>query len=145
MQYAIDTKTHNAQFAAWFHMDIRRALIEGVLPQPVDNAYDVLIVGVKLLVGFPQLDQLLKVADIAAAAGRLAGCALDRFGEVVKLDLETTDVIGTGNNAADFLVAQDRLEFRFPGALKRFRRRNHDFIRFHFYRQYAEARRIGDA
>ncbi len=32
MQYAVDTKAHDAEFAARFDVDVAGALLEGVLP-----------------------------------------------------------------------------------------------------------------
>ena len=49
-------------------VDVARALLEGVLPQPVDDVDDVLVVGVELLVRLAELDQLLEVRR-----GRRAG------------------------------------------------------------------------
>src|SRR2546425_6303144 len=45
-----------------------RALLEGVLPQPVDDAHDVRVVGVELLVAPAELDQLLEVGKPAGGA-----------------------------------------------------------------------------
>ena len=42
-------------------VDVGRALLERVLPQPVDDVDDVLVVGVELAV-LAELDQLLEVA-----------------------------------------------------------------------------------
>ena len=50
-------------------VDVGRALLERVLPQPVDDVDDVLVVGVELAV-LAELDQLLEVArerDLALA------------------------------------------------------------------------------
>ena len=44
-------------------VDVAGALLEGVLPQPVDDVHDVLVVGVELLVALAELDQLLEVGD----------------------------------------------------------------------------------
>ena len=53
-------------------VDVARALVEGVLPQPVDDVDDVVVVGVELLAGLAQLDQLLEVGQPARSAARLA-------------------------------------------------------------------------
>ena len=60
MQHAVDAEAHDAEFAARLDMDIRCALVERVLPQPVHDMDDVLVVGVELLVGLAQFDQLLE-------------------------------------------------------------------------------------
>ena len=46
MQHAVDAKAHNADVAPRLHVDVAGALIECVLPQPVDDVDDVLVVGV---------------------------------------------------------------------------------------------------
>jgi hypothetical protein len=60
MQHAVDAKTHDAQIAARLDVDVRGPLVEGVLPQPVDDMDDVLVVGVELAVALAEFDQLLE-------------------------------------------------------------------------------------
>ena len=47
--------------AARLDVDVGRALLERVLPQPVDDVDDVLVVGVEVAV-LAELDQLLEIA-----------------------------------------------------------------------------------
>ena len=68
VQHAVDAEAHDAELAPRLDVDVARALLEGVLPQPVDDAHDVRVVGVELLVRCAQLDQLLEVGQSRAAA-----------------------------------------------------------------------------
>ena len=65
VQHAVDAEAHDALLAARLDVDVARALLEGVLPQPVDHAHDVRVVGVELLVALAELDQLLEVRQAA--------------------------------------------------------------------------------
>ncbi len=87
MQHAVDAKADDADVAARLDMDVRRALVEGVLPEPVDDQHDVLVVGVERALGLAHLDQLFEVRD--ADAGNVAPRQglLHRLGQVVELDL----------------------------------------------------------
>ena len=49
--------------AARLEVDVAGALVEGVLPQPVDHLHHALVVGVELLVAAAQLDELLEARD----------------------------------------------------------------------------------
>ena len=71
VQHAVDAEAHDADVAPRLEVDVAGALVEGVLPQPVDDVDDVLVVGVELAVGLAQLDQLLEVADAAALVALL--------------------------------------------------------------------------
>ena len=66
MQNAVDTEAYECRFAARLDMDIRCALVESILPQPVHDMHDMLIVGIELLVGLAHFDQLLERGDVAA-------------------------------------------------------------------------------
>ncbi len=61
VQHAVDAKAHDADVAPRLDVDVGGALLERVLPQPVDDVDDVLVVGVEVSV-LAQLDQLLEVA-----------------------------------------------------------------------------------
>ena len=52
-------------------MDVAGALVEGVLPQPVDDLDHALVVGVELLVALAELDQLLEAGARRDLAGLL--------------------------------------------------------------------------
>src|SRR6266511_1785196 len=47
MQHAVDAETHDPGVATRLDVDVGRALLERVLPQPVDDVYYVLIVGIE--------------------------------------------------------------------------------------------------
>ncbi len=61
MQHAINAKPNNAHVTPRLDMDIRCALFKRVLPQPIDNRDDMLIVRIELFIAFTQFDQLLKI------------------------------------------------------------------------------------
>ena len=92
-------------------------------------------------VALAEFDQLLEARQ---AGGDLAACRrlLDRLGEVEELDQVARDVIGIGEDAADFL-AQDRLQFLDPFADERLGGGDDDLARRHLHRQDAEAAGIG--
>jgi hypothetical protein len=69
MQHAVDAEAHDAQIAPRLDVDVRGALLESILPEPIDDAHDVLVVGIELLVALAQLDQLL---EVRGAAGDIA-------------------------------------------------------------------------
>ena len=60
MQYAIDTKTHDTDLTPRLDVNIAGSLIESILPEPVDDVDDMLVVGIELAITPPQLDLLLK-------------------------------------------------------------------------------------
>ena len=55
-------------------VDVGRALLERVLPQPVDDVDDVLVVGVEMAV-LAELDELLEVAGEREVAACELSCA----------------------------------------------------------------------
>ena len=70
MQHAVDAEAHEPDVAPRLDVDVGGALLERVLPEPVDDVDDVLVVGVELAV-LAELDQLLEVArerELALAA-----------------------------------------------------------------------------
>jgi hypothetical protein len=58
-------------------VDVGGALFEGVLPQPVDDVDDVLVVGIDLLVALAQFDQLFEVVAQARSLPWLVGLLID--------------------------------------------------------------------
>ena len=50
VQHAVDAKADHAHLAPRLEVDVAGALVEGVLPQPVDHLHHALVVGVELLV-----------------------------------------------------------------------------------------------
>ena len=53
VQHAVDAEAHDAALAARLDVDVARALLEGVLPQPVDDVHDVRVVRVELACALP--------------------------------------------------------------------------------------------
>jgi len=141
VQHPVDTEAHYAQLAPRLQMDVARALVERVLPQPVDNVDDVLVVGVELLAGPAHLDQPFEVADPRSLVSGLLR-SLDGTRQVVELDLETRDVLGIGEDAPD-VQPQDGLEFLFPLREVRLAGRDDDLARGHLHWQDPEAGGIG--
>ena len=91
-------KRIDAELAPRLEVDVGRALLERVLPQPVDDVDDVLVVGVELLVALAELDQLLEVvAQREVLAARLVR-ALDRLGEAEELRGVLRDVERIGDH-----------------------------------------------
>ncbi len=78
VQHAVDTEAHGALLAARLDVDVAGALLEGVLEQPVDDGDDVRVVGVRLLVGGAEVEQLFEVADAADLLVRRGGAADER-------------------------------------------------------------------
>ena len=142
MQDPVDAKTHQPHVAPWFDVDIAGALLEGVLPQPVDDIDDVAVVGVVLAIALAKLHQLLEgrlaaAAVAAAALGRL----FHRAGQVVELHQIPRHIGRVGHHAADFLL-QDSRDFLLPLAHEGLGRCHHHFTQPHLHRQHAKARRV---
>ena len=140
MQHPVDAEAHLARVAPRLHVDVARALVERVLPQPVDDVDDVLVVRVELLVRLADLDQLLEVADAGALLARL-GRAFHRFRQVVELDLVAADVQRIGDHAAD-LQPQYLLQLLFPVLHVGLGGRDRHFARVDRDREDLEARRV---
>ena len=99
MHDAVDAETDLAGLAAWFQMDIRCALFERVLQQPVDDMHYVAIVRAHLA-RLAQLHQLLEVEQggrvVAIALGVLRH--LDRALYAVELLQVSVDVQRAGHH-----------------------------------------------
>ena len=67
MQDAVDAETDHRQLAPRLDVNIRRALLEGILQEPVDDIDDVLVVGIELTVGAAEFNQLLERRQRAGA------------------------------------------------------------------------------
>jgi hypothetical protein len=70
MQDAVDAETHDADFAPRLDMDVAGALVESVLPEPVDDVDDVLVIGIELAIGPAEFDQLLERRQVAGRTRR---------------------------------------------------------------------------
>ena len=108
MQHAVDPKAHEADFAPRLDVNVRRALFEGVLPQPIDDAHDMLIVGIKMSM-FAQLDQLFEIACEIEVALRRVLRALHRARQVVELAQIALDVLRIAEDELD-VELEDLLE-----------------------------------
>ena len=101
-------------------MDVRGALLEGVLQQPVDDVHHVAIVGTDLA-ALAQLHQLLEVEDRRGAVAPGLGVLgkLDRALNAVELLLVAVDVERAGDNALD-VPPQHVCEVGRPAVVERF-------------------------
>ncbi len=91
VQHAVDAEAHETDVAPRLDVDVRRALLERVLPQPVDDVDDVLVVRVEMAVP-AELDQLLEVARQREVAVRILLRALHRAREIEELADVAPDV-----------------------------------------------------
>ncbi len=132
--------------AARLQMDIRRALVERVLQQPVDDVHDVAIVHAELA-GLAELDELFEVEQRAAvvevALGVLGALGSNAARSTTRRG-SGSDVQRIGNDTLDVL-AQHVRKVGDPARIERFGRREHDLHRAHRDRQDAVAVRIGVA
>ena len=69
MQHAVDAKADRAHLAPRLQVDVAGALVEGVLPQPIDHLHDTLVIGVERLVVLAEFDQLLEARQRVGLAG----------------------------------------------------------------------------
>jgi hypothetical protein len=74
VHHAVDAEADHAAFAARLEVDVGGALVEGVLPQPVDHLHDALVVRVELLGAAAEFDELLETRQ-ARVLARLDGIA----------------------------------------------------------------------
>jgi len=141
VQNAVDAEPHVAQFTARLDVDIARPLIEGVLPQPVDDVDDVLVVRVELAIGLAELDKLLEIRKLRAIVAALVR-PLDRLGEIVELDDVAIDVQRIREHPLD-LELQDPGKLLLPLAQKGLGSRDDRLFRRDLDRQDPEALGIG--
>src|SRR5690554_7741788 len=97
MKDAIDAKTYAPHFAARLDVNVAGALVVGVLQQPIDDFYDVLVIGIRIC-GSPQIDQLLKVSNGRCA--RAATGVTDGSREGLKFNSMPFNIGGIGDNTA---------------------------------------------
>ncbi len=140
VQHAVDAEAHDALLAARLDVDVARALLEGVGPEPVDDAHHVRVVRVDRLVALAELDELLEIGEAARAGGVLSR-PLDRLRQVVELDLIALDVERVGDDALD-VALDDRRELLLPVAHMGLGRGDDRFLAAHADRQDAKARRV---
>ena len=118
VQNAVDPEPDLGDRAAGLYVNIRGALVEGVLEQPIDNLDDVLVIGVRMFAG-AKIEQLLEIL-VAGNTRALAAAGLaDGIGELVELHGVPADILGIGDNAPDIL-ANGLLKVLHPIALERF-------------------------
>ena len=111
VQHAVDAKADGAHVAARFQVDIAGALVEGVLPQPVDHLHDTLVVGIQLLGGLAQFHQLLEAGRRRDLAALLRGA--HRLGQRIELGRVLAHVLRVGEHQLD-AAPRVRLDLRHP-------------------------------
>ncbi len=142
MQYAVDTETDHAHVALRFEVDVRGALIERVLPEPVDDVDDVLVVGIELAVAGAHFDQLLEIVAQRGVGGALVARALDRLGQREELRGVLLDIERVGDHQLD-QAARDARNLFFPFEIERVRRGHGQLGLGHVHREDVEACRVG--
>ena len=130
VQHAVDAKADVALVAPRLEMDVARALVVGVLQQPVDDADDVLVVGVEFAAP-AEVDQLLQIGDVAGGPGLRARRLAHRARQRVELHQVAADVERVDDDPFDAL-AQHLLQLRLPIREQRFGGRDHDLVGLHF-------------
>ena len=128
VQDAVDAETHDAKVAPRLDVDVGSALLEGVLPQPVDDVDDVLVVGVEIA-AVAELDQLLEIARQRDLAPRRLLRLFHRPGEGEELADVAADVLRIGEDELDSAV-QDLLELVGPRAHERLAGRDRQHARW---------------
>jgi hypothetical protein len=122
-------------------MNVAGTLLESVLPEPVDNIDNVLVIGVELAVGPAEFNQLLERRQVAGRATQLCGF-LDRTRQIVELNQIARHVDRIGNHPPNFFL-DDRLDLPFPVAQVGLSGRHHEFARRDLNRQDAKPCGVG--
>ena len=93
VQHAVDAEAHQAGVAPRLDVDVGGALLERVLPQPVDDVDDVAVVGVELARACPSSTSCSKLRASDTCALRRLLRLLHRAREVVELAQVAPDVL----------------------------------------------------
>ena len=141
VQHAVDAKAHLPGVAPRLDVDVGGALLERVLPEPVDDVDDVAVVGVELAL-LAERDELLEVAGERHRALRGLLRLLHRAGEVVELAQVAPDVLRIGEDELH-VELQDLLELVGPVADERLRRGHRQRRAGHLDRQDPVPFRVG--
>ena len=138
---AVDAQPHHAHVAARLQVNVAGTLLEGVLPQPVHQRDDVLVIGIEIATIAPQLDQLLEIALQAATAILLLRTA-HRAGQLEELHQIALQIQRTGQHR-HHLLAQRVRQLGHPIGEIRLGRGDHHRIGAHFQWQDAVTAGIG--
>ena len=138
MQHAVDAEADDAEVAARLDMDVTCALLESVLPQPVDDGDDMLVIGVERAIAAPQFNQLFEIGRTGATDVATLGCAPHRLRQTVELDHVTRDIVRVGDDPTD-RPAQNGRQLLFPLGHEGLGGGDHHLARRHLDRQDAEA------
>ena len=115
VQNTVDAEADAPYFPAWLYVDIRSALVVGVLQQPIHNLDDMLVIGI-WIAGFAKLNQLLEVGNRRGRCG--ATGARNRTSEGIKLHHKTLDICGVGHHPLN-RAPRHMLHLGFPARHKR--------------------------
>ena len=91
-------KADHALLAPRLQVDVAGALVEGIGPEPIHHLHHALVVGIQLLVGLAQLDQLLEAGRAGIAAGLLG--RTHRLGQRKEFRRIAVDVQGARHHPA---------------------------------------------
>src|SRR3989344_3384146 len=132
----------NAVGAPWFQVDVARALVKGILPEPVHHLDHALVVGVELLVALAQLHQLLEATAPGVAPCLLRGT--HGLGQGKKLCSKPVNVQRAGHHAAQKAPGLT-LHLRHPVLNEGLGRSHHHFLGGDLHGQHLVALCIGGA
>ena len=133
VQHTVNAKANGGNVPAGLEMNIAGALVKRVLPKPVDQMDDVMIVCIKRTPGLAELNELLKITD--AAGGTLLFFApLDRAGQVIKLTHIARDIERIGHHHLN-IQAQHVAQITLPACYKRLAGCNNRVAAIYLYRQ----------
>ncbi len=128
MQDTINTEADAPDFPARLDMDVRGALVVGVLQQPIHNLDDMLVIRIRVA-GFAEFNQLLEVGN--GRGRRRPTGAGDRARQGVKLHHKALDV-GRISYHTFHRAARHMLHLRLPARHKGLGTGDDDVIRLHF-------------
>jgi hypothetical protein len=143
VQHAVDAEPNDAGVTARLEVDVARALLEGVLPQPVDDLHDARVVRIeRRVLDLAQVDQLLE-ADRRCGhlAGLLGRAHVLRQG--IELGRVARHVIRRRKHQLD-RPPRVGLDVGHPGHVEGFAGRNSDLVGQHMQRQRAARLGIGE-
>ena len=132
MKNTVDPKPYYRRITTRLDMDIRGALIESVLPQPIHQRHDVMIVGVQRAARLAQLNELFEIVYLGQAAIRFLG-TFDRTRQVIELADIAADVQRARQHHFD-VVLQHVAQLALPCAQVRLARSDHDIPASRFHR-----------
>ena len=133
MQHAIDAKSDDGDVATRLYVDVGGALVERVLPEPVNQCDNMMVVCIKRASGLSEFNQLLEIVDPADATICLFS-TFDGACEVIKLADVARDILGARDHHFD-IEFQHVAQLALPGGHKWLACRNDYISATNFHRQ----------